>query len=104
MEPRFRVLEPSPAADPEGKRLRAVLHAHLELERMRAVRLLLVQLLALLGFPLWLTAAWPRLVPASLQALLLAAWAMVGGATTWAFVAVVRCKRRYARLDAEMGG
>jgi phosphate/sulfate permease len=69
----------------------------LELERRRAWRLVLVHLLALLGVPLWIAAAWPRRVPASVHAFLLAAWAVAALASCGAMILVVRSKRRYRR-------
>lgn len=57
-------------------RLDAVLLADAARERARAVRDLLIALLALLGLPLFLLAAWPGHFATSLRALAVAGWAV----------------------------
>jgi hypothetical protein len=57
-------------------RLDAVLLADAARERARAVRDLLIALLAVLGLPLWLLAAWPGGFPTPLRTLAAAGWAV----------------------------
>jgi hypothetical protein len=70
-------------------RLDAVLMADAARERARAVRDLLIALLAVLGLPLWLVAAWPRQFSTSLRTLAAAGWAVAALAVV---AAVVRAR------------
>ena len=69
--------------------LNAVLMADAARERARAVRDLLIALLAVLGLPLWLLAAWPGHFSTSLRTLAAAGWAVAALAVV---VAVVRAR------------
>jgi hypothetical protein len=69
--------------------LDAVLMADAARERARAVRDLLIALLAVLGLPLWLVAAWPSQFSTSLRTLAAAGWAVAALAVV---AAVVRAR------------
>jgi hypothetical protein len=64
-----------PASRGDTTRLEAVLAADSRLGRARSRRAGLTQLLALLGVPLWLIAAWPSRLSGDLRALVLASFA-----------------------------
>jgi len=96
------VLEASPERDPDGSILRAALDAHLEAERLHAVRLLLLHALALVGLPVWLGAAWPALLPATGRRLALVAWVSLLVAVVATVISEARWLRRLARADAQL--
>ena len=88
-------------ASAAAARLDAVLLADAARERARAVRDLLIALLAVLGLPLWLLAAWPGRFSAPLRTLAATGWAVAALAV---LAAVVRAhwwtRVRSRRVDA----
>jgi hypothetical protein len=66
--------------------LDAVLLADAARERARAVRDVLIALLAVLGLPLWLLAAWPGQFSTSLRTFAAAGWAVAALAVVAAVV------------------
>jgi hypothetical protein len=61
-------------------RLEAVLLADAARERVRAVRDLLIAVVALLGLPLWLIASWPGAVAPQLRLAAEVTWALAAAA------------------------
>ena len=96
MDDDFIVLRPSETDDPGGAKLRGALSAHYGLEHARARRLGVVYLLAGLGLALWVSTAWPRLVPASFRVFTLAAFAAALVGLLLAIGAELRWQRRRA--------
>jgi hypothetical protein len=90
------VLEVSREGDPDGSRLRATLDAHFELERRHTLRMILLHATIVFSLPLWLSLAWPHLVPMGLRNLALVSWA---GCAAGAVVTLVSEHRvaRYLR-------
>jgi hypothetical protein len=64
------------AGRPLPPRLEAVLLADAARERARAVRDLLIAVVAVLGLPLWFVAAWPGRFPTQLRVLAATGWAV----------------------------
>ena len=84
-----------------SRRLDAVLLADAARERARAVRDLLIALLAVLGLPLWLLAAWPGRFSAPLRTLAATGWAVAALAVLAAAVRARWLTRvRSRRVDA----
>ena len=75
-------------------RLDAVLLADAARERVRAVRDLLILVLALLGLPLFVLAAWPGHFSTNLRALAAAGWAVAA----LAFVAALAREHWWTRV------
>jgi hypothetical protein len=80
------VLEVSP-------RLRATLDAHFELERKQWLRMVLLHASIVFSVPLWLSLAWPGLVPLGLRNLALLSWAFCAAAC----VVTLASERRFRR-------
>jgi hypothetical protein len=64
------------ADDPGGVRLRGALTAQFAYERARALRELLVYVLAALSIPVWIAAAWPATVTADFRRLAVTVWVL----------------------------
>ena len=84
-------------------RLDAVLMADAARERARAVRDLLIALLAVLGLPLWLVAAWPSQFSTSLRTLAAAGWAVAALAVVAAVVRAHWWTRVRSRRVEDLG-
>ena len=91
------VLEVSPERDPGGARLRATLDAHFELERKQWLRLVLLHASILFSVPLWLSLAWPRLVPVGLRNLAMLSWAGCAAACVLTMLSEYRWRRELLR-------
>jgi hypothetical protein len=87
----------------EGTPLEAILVADSALERARARRVKLAHLLALLGVPLWLVAAWPARWAADLRALVLAGFAVALAGVVGSLVSEWRWGRLRSRRIAALG-
>jgi hypothetical protein len=94
------VLEVSPERDPGGERLRATLDAHFELERKQWLRMVLLYGSILFSVPLWLSVAWPGLVPLGLRNLALLSWAGCAAACVVTLVSEHRWRRELLRCEA----
>ena len=95
-EPELIVLPVSSPDDPDGRRLRATLEAHLESRRLHALHLVLLYGVALFSAPLWCAAAWPPLVPAGLRNLCVLSWAMCAAGSSLSLASEWRWRRRLA--------
>lgn len=96
------VLEVSPERDPDGARLRAILDAHFELERKQWLRVILVHATILFSVPLWLSLAWPGLVPLGLRNLALLSWAGCAAACVLTLVSEHHWRRELLRGEADL--
>ena len=85
----------APEADPDGRRMRALLESIAQVERYAALHALGVHALAALGVVLWFGVAFPGLLPDSLRCYALAGFAVVGGAT----VAILVLERRWQSVQ-----
>ena len=97
------VLHPSREKDPNGAKLAGALHAHLQLERKRVLRELLVYVTAVVSIALWPLAMWPTSFPISLRGFVLAAWLMAFAGLALVWIQELRCRRARARLAGELG-
>lgn len=55
------IIKPDPRADPDGRKLRGALEAHLRCEQARSVRRTMMAVTLVPGSFLWATAIWPAL-------------------------------------------
>jgi hypothetical protein len=90
----FTLLATSQDNDPV--RFRGVLAAQYAYERARALRELLVHVLAGLSLPVWLAAAWPGRIAGELRSAAVAAWLLCVGGLLAAIVSEWRWHRRRA--------
>jgi hypothetical protein len=90
-------------ADPDLSVQQGVLDLHLMLEHARQVRVLLTYVLALLGVPIWLTAALPTRVPHGVRTLSLYAWAIGLLCLVFAVISERRLHRKRAVLLQKLG-
>jgi hypothetical protein len=69
--------------DPDGSKLRRLLEACSECERMSAARSFSVHLLAIVSVFVWLEAEWPSLLPADMRILAVGLWGMFFCLALW---------------------
>ena len=86
-----------------GSRVEAVLMADGGRERARAVRRNLVAVLAALGLPLWLMAAWPGSFSSDLRLFSATIWVLGAAAVAWAAAREWRWSRARSRHLARLG-
>jgi hypothetical protein len=98
------VLEVARERDPGGTRLRDTLDAHFELERKLWLRMILLHASILFALPLWLSLAWPRLVPLGLRHLALLSWAGCAAACALTLASEHRDRRVLLRGSAGAAG
>ena len=72
--------------DPDGASLGPLLEAHVKYERINAARSRYFQLLAIVGFWVWVGAIWPSLLPAPVEDLVLVLWGVLLLIAAWASV------------------
>jgi hypothetical protein len=98
---KFRINE---AADPDRWKLRAVLEAEFDYERMATARAWFAHLLAVLGVVFWLAAIWPEFLPPGIRIFGLALFGGVLFLTLRAGIAEFVSQRKLKRcLDTEHG-
>ncbi len=98
------VLHGSPERDPDGRKLSAAIRAHYACERARAIRQLLVYVLAALGVLLWPLAEWPAADAARFRELTLAFFAVIFVALVVSWVKERARVHRRDRLASELHG
>ena len=89
--------------DPDGASLRGVLQLHVEIDRARRGRQVLLYVLGVLGVPMWLSAALPDFLPKTVRSFSLAAWAVCFLCSAWALAFEWQLRKKQALL-IEKGG
>jgi hypothetical protein len=96
-------LKLSKTRDPDGVSLRGVLELHVEIERARRGRQVLVYVLGGLGVPVWLSAALPDVLPKTARSFSLAAWAVCFLCAGSVLISEWRLRKKQALLIEKVG-
>ena len=80
--------------DPDGSSLRPLLEAHVRYERINATRSRYLQLLAIVGFWVWLGAIWPSVLPPLVEDFVLVLWGGLLLVAAWVSVEAWAWRRK----------
>jgi hypothetical protein len=87
--------------DPDGSSLRPLLEAHVRYERINAARSRYLQLLAIVGFWVWLGAILPSVLPAPVEEFVLVLWGVLLLIATWVSAEAWAWRRKMTRYLRE---
>src|SRR5262249_54037201 len=94
---------PRSESDPDGSKLRELLHAHVACAEIQELRAYLLPFVIVAAIPLWIVACRPASFQGGIRVLVLALWAIGAVAVTVARILEWWCRRRVNRCLEELG-
>ena len=103
METDFIYFRPRTERDPDGSKLRELLHAYVACAEIQELRAYLLPFVIVAAVPVWIVACRPASLPGGVRVLALAIWAIGAVAVTVAGILEWWCRRRVSRCLEELG-
>jgi hypothetical protein len=94
---------PSKERDPEGSKLRRLLHAHIACGEVHEVRQWLLRAVILMTVPVWILARWPSSLPDRVRSVALASWVVGSAAVAVALILELWCRHLRSRYLQDLG-